>query len=62
MNAAVIDASQCNSCSKLSLSVLKTNLSAISFYKKFDFESDGQYDKELYGHTKIIDIRIVKPL
>ena len=62
MNAALIDASQCNSRSSLSLWVLKTNLSAISFYGKFGFESDGQCDEELYEETKIIDIRMVKPL
>lgn len=62
MNAVLIDASQCNSCSSLSLWVLKPNLSAISFYKKFGFESDGQCDEELYEDAKIIDIKMVKPL
>lgn len=62
MDAALIDASQCNSCSSLSLWVLKTNLTAISFYEKLGFESDGQCDEELYGDTKIIDIRMVKAL
>lgn len=62
MNAALIDASQCNSCSSLSLWVLKTNLSAISFYEKFGFQSDGQCDEELYEDTKITDIRMVKSL
>lgn len=62
MDAALIDASQCNSCSRLSLWVLKTNLSAITFYEKFGFESDGQYNEELYEDTKITDIRMVKAL
>lgn len=62
MDSALIDASQCNSCSILSLWVLKTNLSAISFYKKFGFESDGKCDEELYEDTKITDIRMVKAL
>lgn len=62
MDTALIDASQCNSCSNLSLWVLKTNLTAISFYEKFGFESDGQCDEELYEDAKIIDIRMVKPL
>ena len=62
MNSALIDASQCNSCSSLFLWVLKTNLSAISFYEKFGFESDGQYDGELYEDAKIVDIRMVKSL
>ena len=62
MDSALIDASQCNSCFSLSLWVLKTNLSAISFYEKFGFESDGKCDEELYEDAKIIDIRMVKPL
>ena len=62
MDSALIDASQCNSCSSLSLWVLKTNLSAISFYEEFVFESDGQCDEELYENTKITDIRMVKSL
>ena len=61
MDAALIDASQRNSCSSLSLWVLKTNLSAISFYKKFGFESDGQCDEEIYEGTKITDIRMLLP-
>ena len=60
MDSALNDASQCNSCSSLFLWVLKTNLSAISFYEKFGFESDGQCDEELYEDAKIIDIRMVK--
>ena len=35
--AALIDAFQCNTCSSLSLWVLQTNLSAISFYEKFGY-------------------------
>lgn len=62
MDSALIDASQCNSCSILSLWVLKTNLSAISFYEKFGFKSDGQCDEELYEDAKITDIRMVKSL
>lgn len=62
INAALIDASQCNSCSRLSLWVLQTNLSAINFYEKFGFKSDGQCDEELYEDTKIVDIRMVKQL
>lgn len=62
MNVVLIDTSQCNSCSSLSLWVLKTNLSAISFYEKIGFKSDGQCDEELYEDTKITDIRMVKSL
>lgn len=62
MNLALNDASPCNSCASLSLWVLKTNLSAISFYEKFGFESDGQCNEELCEDIKIIDIRMVKSL
>ncbi|WP_265091222.1 GNAT family N-acetyltransferase [Psychrobacter sp. SZ93C1] len=62
MNAALIDAFQCNSCSSLSLWVLQTNLSAINFYEKFGFESDGQCHEELYEGTKITDVRMIKLL
>lgn len=62
MNSALVNASQCSCCAILSLWVLKTNLSAISFYEKFGFEPDGRYDEELYEDTKIIDIRMIKAI
>ena len=62
INAALIDAFQCNICSSLSLWVLQTNLSAISFYKKFGFESDSQFHEELYEGIKITDVRMIKSL
>lgn len=62
MNAAIDDISQYDKCSTLSLWVLKTNLTAISFYEKIGFKSDGKHSEELYEDTKIIDIRMVKLL
>ena len=62
MYAAIDDIFQYDRCSALSLWVLKTNLTAINFYEKFDFKSDGQCDEELHEDTKIIDIRMVKLL
>lgn len=62
MNSAIDDIYQYNRYISLSLWVLKTNLSAISFYEKLGFKSDGKHSEELYEDTKIIDIRMVKSL
>lgn len=62
MNSAIDDIFQHNRCFSLSLWVLKTNLSAVKFYEKFDFRPDGKHHEELYEDTKIIDIRMVKTL
>lgn len=61
-NSAIDDISQHNRCISLSLWVLKTNLTAISFYEKIGFKSDGKHSEEPYEDTKIIDIRMVKSL
>ena len=60
MDAVLINISQYNSCTDLSLWVLQTNLAAISFYEKFGFEFDGQRDEKLYEGNKITDIRMIK--
>ena len=40
--------------------VLSTNMLAINFYRKNDFEYSGESNEEIYEGTKIIDIKMVK--
>lgn len=62
MSTALTDILNVTHKPSLYLWVLKDNVSAIRFYKKYGFINSGEVSEELYDEIKIVDIKMTRAL